>query len=94
MYLLGKFGRHRFYGNGYISYINSYVITSEKSELNASIHHIERILKSGILIYNSEVPGTADRKRRRRRRRRTQANAKRCAFHADTIKKGKEQSCV
>ena len=29
--------------------------TFEKAELTASVHHVDRISKSGILIYNSEV---------------------------------------
>ena len=37
-------------------------------------------LKSGILIFNSEVPDKAGRKTRRRR---TQATTKRYAFHAN-----------
>ena len=36
--------------------------TLEKAELFASIRHIRRFLKSGIPIYNSEVPDTAGRK--------------------------------
>ena len=35
---------------------------SEKAELTASIHHNERYSKSGIPIYNFEVPGTICRK--------------------------------
>ena len=54
----------------------------EKAELAASIHHIVRFLKSGIPIYNSEVPDTADRETRRRR---TQANANCFAFHANVM---------
>ena len=53
----------------------------EKVECTASVRHFERFSKSGILIYNSEVPGTAGRKTKRRRR--TQAIAKRYAFHAN-----------
>ena len=63
MYLLAKFGDHRSYGNGDInSYIKSYIDTWEKAELTASIRQIARFLKSGIPIYNSEVPDTAGRK--------------------------------
>ena len=53
--------------------------TLEKAELSASVCHIERFSKSGILIFNSEMPNTTGHKtrRRRRRRRRTQAAAKR-----------------
>ena len=56
--------------------------TLEKTELTASIRHIAIFLKSGIPIYNSEVPDTAGRNTRRRRRR-TQAIAKRYASHAN-----------
>ena len=63
MYLLVKFGGRRSCGNGDIdSYINSYMYTSEKAELTASIHHLQRFSKSGIPIYISEVPETAGRK--------------------------------
>ena len=58
MYLLAKSGGHRCYRNGDInSYINSYMDILGKAELTASIRHIARFLKSGIPIYNSEVPG-------------------------------------
>ena len=53
--------------------------TLEKAEHTASICHIERFSKSGILIYNSKVPDMAGSKTRRRRI--TQAIAKRYAFH-------------
>ena len=43
------------------------------SELTTLVKHFERFSKSGIKIYNSEVPDTAGKKTRRRRRRRTQA---------------------
>ena len=56
----------------------------EKAELAASIHNIEIFLKSGIPIYNSEVPDKADRKTRRRRRK-TLASAKRFAFQVNAI---------
>ena len=61
--------------------------TLEKAELTASAGHIGRFLKSGIPIYNSEVPHTAGRKtrRRKRKRRRTQVTAKCYAFHANAI---------
>ena len=62
------------------SYINSYMDALEKAGLTASIHHIARFLKSGILIYNSEVSDTTGSKTRKRRRR-TQAIAKSFAFH-------------
>ena len=71
--------------------------TLEKAELTASIRHIAIFLKSGILIYNPEVPHTAGRKTKRRmkRRRRTQAIVKRYAFHFSkisvTLFKQKEQ---
>ena len=45
-----------------------------KAEPTASIHHIWKFLKSGIPIYNSKVPETADRKTRRI----TEAIAKSC----------------
>ena len=61
-------------------YFNSYMDSLEKAELTASIRHIAKFLKSGIPIYNSEVPDMAGRKTRRRR---TQAIAKRYAFHAN-----------
>ena len=65
------------FGNGCINfYINSYIITSEKAELTASIRHIERFLKSEIPIYNSQVPDTAATKTRR-----TQTIAKRYLLH-------------
>ena len=41
--------------------------TLENAELTSSIRHIVRFLKSGILIYNSEVPERAGRKTRRKR---------------------------
>ena len=60
--------------------------TLEKTELTAPIGYIVIFLKSGILIYNSEVPKMPVRKTRRGRRRRTQAIAKRYAFHANAVK--------
>ena len=39
-------------------YISSYLITSEKANLTASIRHFEWFSKLGILIYNSKVPET------------------------------------
>ena len=58
MYLLAKFGGHKSYRNGYVNlYINYYMDTLEKAELTASICHIARFLKLGILIYNSEGYG-------------------------------------
>ena len=59
MYLLAKFGGHKSYQNGDInSYISSYMNTSEKAKLTASVHHIARYLKPRILI----VLGMAGRK--------------------------------
>ena len=58
MYLLGKSGDHRSYIEMEIS------ILIEKAELTASI---TRFLKSGIPIYNFEVPDTSGKKTRRRR---------------------------
>ena len=49
-------------------------ISLKKAKLTGSIRHIIRILKSGIPIYNSKVPDTADRKTKSRRR--TQAITK------------------
>ena len=57
-------------------------MTSEKDEVIALVRQIERFSKSGILIHNSEVPGTANRKTRRT----TQAIAKCYVFHANAIK--------
>ena len=77
MYLLAKFAGHRSYENGNINpYINSYMNTSEKAELSASIRHIERFSKSGIPIYNSEVPDMAGRKTTIRRKRTQAINCK------------------
>ena len=68
MYLLAKFDGHGPYGNRDInSYINSYMNTSKKAELTASIYHIERFSKSGILIHNSKVPDMTGRETRKRR---------------------------
>ena len=79
MYLLAKLGGHSSYGNGDInSYINSFMNTLEKAELTTSIRHIERFLKSGISIYNSEVPDAAVRKTRRRRRSKTSSRQTLC----------------
>ena len=61
MYLIAKFGGHRFYGNGDI---NSYLNNSQKSDLTASVHHIERFTKSGLSIYDSKVPDSAGAKKR------------------------------
>ena len=55
--------------------------TLEKAALTASIRDLARFSKSGLPIYNSEVPDTAGRKIKRSRR--TQAIAKRFAFYAD-----------
>ena len=48
--------------------IDSYMDTLEKSELTVSIRPIARFLKSGIPIYNSEIPDTAVKKTKKRRR--------------------------
>ena len=59
---------HRSYVNGEISsWINSYMNTLEKAEIIVSILHIERLLKSGIPNYNSQVSDTTGRKLKRRR---------------------------
>ena len=69
MSLLATFGDHSSYTNRDINfYIKSYMDTLENAELTVSIRHIVRFLKSGIPIYNSEVPDTAGRKTRRGRR--------------------------
>ena len=53
-----------------------------KSDLTASVRHIEKLAKSGIPIYDSEASDTAGRKARRGRRRK-QAIAKRYAYHTN-----------
>ena len=79
MYLLVKFGDHRSHRNGDInSCIESYMDTLERAKITASIRLTARFLKSGIKIYNSEVPDTTGIKTRRRRK--TQVIAKRFAF--------------
>ena len=55
--------------------------TLGKAKLTASMHHIARLLKSGIPIYNSTVQDMAGRKVRRRGSR-TYAIVKRYAFYA------------
>ena len=40
----------------------------EKAELTTSIGHIAKFLKSGMSIYNSEVPDMTGRKTRRKKR--------------------------
>ena len=91
MYLLAKFDDHRSYRNVDInSYINSCIDTLEKTELTASICHIAKFLKSGIRIYNSEVPDTAGRKTRRK----SQAIAKRYAFGANAMKSLERRPCL
>ena len=73
MYLLAKFGGHRFYRNKDINSCNNVCRnTSEKAEVTAFISHIENISKSGIPIYNSVVLGKMGR--------RIEAIAKRYAF--------------
>ena len=81
MYLLARFGSHRSFGNGDInSYINSYMNNLGKAELIPSVSNIQRFLKSGIPIYNSEDTGG-----RKGKRRRPQATAKRFGFRANAI---------
>ena len=76
IYLPGKFGGHRCYGNGYInSYINSYMST----ELTTFVRYIERFSRSEIPIYSSQNQDMAVRKTRRR----AQAIAKRYAFQSN-----------
>ena len=82
MCLLAKFGGHRSYRKGAI---NSDIDTLGKAKLAASICHIARFLKSGIPIYNSEVPDTTGTKTTTTRRG-TQAIAKCFAFHANAMK--------
>ena len=89
-YLSAKFGGHRSYENRDInSHINSYKDTLQKDEQTASVDHMERFSKSGILIYNSKLQGKAARKTKRRTntirkiRRRTQKIAKCYAFYAN-----------
>ena len=57
--------------------------TLVKASPTTSTRHIARFLKSGIPIYNPEVPDTAGRKTGRRR---TQAIAKCFAFHANATR--------
>ena len=49
--------------------------TSEKAELTVSVRRSERFSKSGIVIFNSDVPDTAYRKTTTTARKRTQATA-------------------
>ena len=64
--------------------------TSQKTELTVPICHVQRFSKSGILIYNSEVPDTSGRKTRRTKRRRKKAIAKRYTFHKNAINKAQK----
>ena len=57
--------------------------TLRKDELTTSVRHFERISKSGIVNYNSEVPDTAGRKMRRRK---IQAIVNHYAFYTNAIK--------
>ena len=57
--------------------------TLKKAELTHSVYDTERFSKSGIPIYNSEVPGTAGRKTRKRRKSRTEEIVKRHEFQAN-----------
>ena len=59
--------------------------TLEQAQLSNSMRHIARFLKSGILIYDSEVPDRPGRKARIR----TQAIAKRFVFHINAIRQRK-----
>lgn len=64
MYLSTKYGGQGSNGNGDINcYVSSYLDTLGKGKHTASIRHIKRFSKSGILIYNSEAPKTASRKK-------------------------------
>ena len=88
MYLLAKFGNHRFSRNEDVNFFfNFYMNTLEKAELTALVRHIERFLESGMPIHNPEVLDTDGRKTRRRgrgrRRRKTKAIAKRFMFRAN-----------
>ena len=84
MYLSAKFVDHRFYKDEDINaYINSNIDTLEKAELTAPICHIARFLKSGISIFNFEVPDTAAIEKERRR---TETIAKRSAICVNAIK--------
>ena len=68
------------------------MVALEKAELASSIRHIPRFLKSGIPIYHSEVPDTADRKTKRRRKK--HANAKRYLFYANKIIYASNFACI
>ena len=64
MYLSTKYGGQGSNGNGDINcYVSSYLDTLRKGKHTASIRHIKRFSKSGILIYNSEAPEMASRKK-------------------------------
>ena len=83
MYLLVKSGGPNPYRNGDFSFqINSYMNALEKAELTTSVSHIERFSKSGMPIYNFNVPDTAGRKTTTRRKK--QAITKHYVFHANT----------
>ena len=60
--LLFRFIGHKSYGNGDINSYITYINILEKAELTASIRQTERFSKSGISIFNCEVPGTTGRK--------------------------------
>ena len=64
--------------------------TLKKAEITISISHTARFLKSGIPIYNSEVPDTVGRKARRRR---IQEIPKRFPFYADGKNKTRHLVC-
>ena len=55
--MLAKFDGDWSFGNGVIhSCVNSYMNTSKEVELKASVCHVETFSKSGMTIFNSEVP--------------------------------------
>ena len=58
----------------------------EKIEITVLVGHIGKFSKSGIPIYNSEVPDKASRKTKRRKKSRTQAITKRYTFHANATR--------
>ena len=55
--------------------------TSEKAELTVSVRHSERFSKSGIVIFNSDVPDNAYRKTTTTTRKRTQATVLQSVMH-------------
>ena len=78
-----KFIGHKSYGNGDInSYITSYINIAQKAELAASIRGTDRFSKSGIPIFNSEVPDKTGRKATRR----AKVIVKRYVFYANAAR--------